>query len=123
MKILTFCDYFFPAYKAGGPVKTLENLNKYIGNGIKLFFVTRDRDLGDKRQFPGIQTDTWVNYAGTNVFYIQKRTFYFSKIFSLLRKTEFNLIYLNSFFSINFSILIMMGLVPFEWVNLSCEAY
>ena len=72
MKILTFCDYFIPAHKAGGPIKTLENLNKHIRNGIKFCFVTRDRDLGDKRQFPGIQTDTWLNHAGINVFYIQK---------------------------------------------------
>jgi len=108
MKILTFCDYFIPAYKAGGPIKTLENLNKYLGNGIKFVFVTRDRDLGDKSQFPGIQTDKWLNHADINIFYIQKRTVYLFKIFSLLRTTKFDLIYLNSFFSINFSILIMI---------------
>ncbi len=45
--ILAFIGHYLPGYKAGGPIRTLENMVDALGDEFEFRIVTSDRDLGD----------------------------------------------------------------------------
>ena len=49
--ILIFIDWYLPAYKAGGPVRSIANLVENLKNDFIFKIVTGDRDLGDTKPF------------------------------------------------------------------------
>ncbi|MBB1507799.1 glycosyltransferase [Pseudoalteromonas sp. SG41-1] len=104
--ILIVTDYFYPAFKAGGPVKSLKNLiNKFetLG-GYKFEVVTSNRDIDgtilstDKEKLP-------FNLNLTNINYFSRVFDLFYYFLSSKEKKKFDIVYLNSFFSFKFSIL------------------
>ena len=59
-KLLILTDWFTPAYKAGGPVRSIENLARLLKDDFEIFILTGDRDLGDRHPFEGITPDAWI---------------------------------------------------------------
>ena len=51
IRILIFIDWFLPAYKAGGPIRSIANLVDNLHADFDFYIVTGDRDLGDKNPF------------------------------------------------------------------------
>lgn len=102
-KILIFIDWYLPAYKAGGPVKSVSNLVDALKMDFDFDIITSDRDFGDKFPFPNVKMDQWVDTSyGTRVFYIsEKKSFLFYK--KLISENDYKFIYLNSLYSIKFS--------------------
>ena len=47
-KIIIFSRYFSPAIKAGGPIRSIENILKIFGKKYEFLLVTGDRDLDGK---------------------------------------------------------------------------
>lgn len=52
--VLVVMDCFVPAYKAGGPIRSIMGMIEALGGEIDFHVVTRDRDCDDSRPFPGI---------------------------------------------------------------------
>ena len=96
--INVFLDYYLPGNLAGGPIRTIANMVKGLSNDFNFKLVTRDRDLGEKNKYDKIKTRVWINKDNNSVMYINPfiNNLYFIK---LLKSTEYDLIYLNSFFS------------------------
>ncbi|RTL49068.1 MAG: glycosyltransferase [Sphingobacteriales bacterium] len=69
VKILIFNPYFYPGYKAGGPVQSLTHLIERMGDVYTFAVVTSAFDLGEQQSYTVIQTDTWqvVQLNGHNV--------------------------------------------------------
>ncbi len=99
MKILIFCDWFEPAYKAGGPVRSIVNLVNFLKPDHELFVFTSDRDLNDQGPFPGIQTDGWKYANGFNLYYYSPGSMTLKKVKQIIRDVSPDRIYLNSMFS------------------------
>ena len=103
--ILIFIDWFTPAYKAGGPIKSISNFVNHLSNDFNLFIVTSDRDLGDNHPFSNVKFNHWIQNDEYSIIYLskecQKATFYHY----ILKKIKPDSIYLNSLFSYRFSIL------------------
>lgn len=107
-KILFFIDYYLPGYRAGGPVQTLSNMVKMLGNEIDFYIVTRDRDLGDEKAFPNVEVNKWVKVNNANVIYFSDDQLNFRNLLKIVRSDNWSYIYLNSFFSWKFSIQIII---------------
>ena len=104
--ILIFAKYFWPAFKAGGPVRSVLNLVQTLSNDYDFSIVSRDRDSGDRVSFPGIQVWNWNVKEHYRIFYSGigklKNCFTFVRIFF---EEKPQILYINSFFDPLFSIL------------------
>jgi len=103
MNILAFSSYYLPGFKGGGPIKTVKNLSENSGDEIIFNIITGDRDLGDSVPYNNICFRTWNSVGGASVFYLRPGFKGYWEIFQILLNKNYDLVYLNSFFSIRFS--------------------
>ena len=116
MKILTFIDYYTPGYRAGGPLRTIVNMVENLGDEFEFLIITRDRDLGLSEPYDGININQWNNVGKAKVFYASPKDFTWWGFKKTLNKTNYDALYLNSFFSPRATIVPLLlrrlGLIP-----------
>ena len=103
--ILCFVDYYLPGYKAGGPIRSIANLVEHLGNEFEFRIICKDRDMLDIKSYANVNIDTWNAVGKAKVYYASKKTLTFKGIKKILDETEYDLLYLNSFFSYKFTII------------------
>lgn len=106
-KILIFCDYFWPGFRAGGPITTLKSTIEQLNDTYKFYTVSRNHDYKIEFEYDGINSDQWNKTPYGNVYYSSSRSFKLMALKNLLKDVNPDLIYLNSLFSFRFSILII----------------
>lgn len=110
--IAVLSDFFEPAVRAGGPVRSLAALTQSdVGSRVKV--LTRDRDLGEAEPLPGVVPDVWVSHGRGQVMYFSGvgiRPAW--RALRTLRSLDPSYIYLNSLFSVP------TGLVPLALARL-----
>ena len=106
-RVLAFSDTYIPGYKGGGPIRSLENIFNQLSEDVDFYLVTSNRDLGDKKPYKGINTNTWTTVGNVFVFYIDGSYLKKSAFNEILEKVQPDTIYLNSLFSFYFSIRIL----------------
>lgn len=106
--ILTLVHYYEPGYKAGGPITTIKNSIDYLNDRFIFKVVTSDRDLGDTQPYP-LPLNQWISGIPDIIYLSRDRG---QKLFRILRETDYDTLYLNSFFSFSYSIL------PLLWLKL-----
>jgi glycosyltransferase involved in cell wall biosynthesis len=99
LRILIFTDWFEPAYKAGGPVRSVVNMVRYLSHHDDVFVFTADRDLDDLEPFDEIAVDEWIKIDGIKVFYGSPGRMTFAQIRKVIREINPDWVYLNSMFS------------------------
>ena len=99
LKVLVFCDYYLPGYKAGGPVRALEGLVESLGDEFAFDVVTRDRDAGDENPYPALKTKHWHRLGKGSILYLEGRSTTAGDLYRIVRERQPNILYLNSFFS------------------------
>ena len=104
IKILSFSGFYCPGYKGGGPIKTIKNLFDLAGKKVSFQLVTSDRDLGEITPYANVKCGDWNNVGNAEVFYAQPGKAGYKQIFNIIAKKNYDVIYLNSFFSLRFSI-------------------
>ncbi len=110
-KILVFIDWYLPGYKAGGPIKSCVSLVERLKQDYHFRIVTSDTDLNEAHPYPGIQPDTWITtQKGTEVFYCTRSFLKKINIEKLLLEEKPDIIYLNSMFSIYFTLLPLLAI-------------
>lgn len=113
---LTLIEAYLPGYKAGGPIQTLVNMVDSMADEYSFNIVTRDRDLGDGCPYPGIKQNEWNSIGQVLVYYFAPEAYSNSNLRRVINQTFHDLIYLNSFFSWDFTIkpllLRRIGLIP-----------
>jgi len=98
-------SYYYPGYKAGGALRTIENMVSTLGDRLEFHIVTSDRDYGDIEAYQGVNLNHWNRIGKGFVFYLPSNTFKYYYIFKLIKKNcNSEVIYFNSFFNINFTI-------------------
>src|SRR5690606_35103286 len=102
--ILVFCAYYLPGYKAGGPIRSIANMVESLSDDYDFYIVTKDRDSFDQESYPNILVDQWNKVGKANVFYTSPK-FNYKQIKNLLNEKKYYRLYLNSFFSIWFSLI------------------
>jgi len=118
--ILCFIKYYLPGYRSGGPVRSIVNFVEKFGDEYDIRIVCSSHDALDNKPYKGVNIEKWNQVGKAKVFYISNRLIKFKKIFSLLREIEYDILYLNSFFTFTFSIFPLM-IQYFSFINLkSC---
>lgn len=103
LKVLTFAGFYLPGYKGGGPIKTIKNLFDRAGDEITFKLITSDRDLGDTTPYTSVTCGAWNTVGNASVFYVQPGKTGYAQIAQQLRTKDYDVVYLNSFFSPRFS--------------------
>ena len=104
-KILLFVDWFEPAYKAGGPIRSSVNFVEHMKSDYEIFVFTADRDLGQTEPLKNITLNQWVTFVpGVQVFYASPDRQGYSNIRDVIKSLSPDFVYLNSVFSKSFSI-------------------
>ena len=103
--VLVFAPHYWPAFRAGGAVRTLRNMAAQLGDAIDFRYFTRDRDVGDTAPFAGIVPGEWGEVDGARVMYAGDRERGLSAIARMIRAVDPDVVYLNSFFDARFSLL------------------
>ena len=115
-RVLIFCDYYLPGYKAGGPIRTLANIVDQLGDEFRFKVITRNNDLGEREAYPGIVPDSWSRIGRAEVCHLAPSSRTLPMLKRWIRATEHDALYLNSLFSYTFSIkpllLRRLGLIP-----------
>ncbi len=66
--VFIFYDYFFPAFKAGGPIQSIANLADNFSDSISYKIICSRKDVDGT--ISKVETDKWVSYnQTTEVFY------------------------------------------------------
>ncbi|MFN6379192.1 MAG: glycosyltransferase family 4 protein [Flavobacteriales bacterium] len=102
-KVIVFSDWFVPGYKAGGPIKSLKNLIDAVDADFHVF--TRITDYHSGVSYPNVEEGK-KNILSKNcsVTYFNENRMNVRSVFEILKNNNFDRIYLNSLFSIKFTI-------------------
>lgn len=119
-KILCLIPHYLPGFKSGGPVRSISNLVSNLKNDYDFSIITSDRDILDKKPYENIKIDDWNLVESSLVYYIPKSKFNFFYIAKLIKKTNHDILYLNSFFSLKFTIIPLFFKKFIYFSNLPC---
>jgi len=111
MKILVLYDYFFPAQKAGGIVRSLYNLCKCTNDVVDYYIVCSCFDYQEKQIMPNIQVNKWTCLEKKiNIYYIDYNIVSVIFLHDLFVKISPCIVYINGIFSYKFNILPLITL-------------
>lgn len=104
-RILIAIDWYLPGYRGGGPITSVANLVNALGDQYDFSIVTSDTDAGESKPYLDVATDQWVELAPhCRVWYCSREGRGYRHFRQLLADTEYDLLYLNSMFSLRFTI-------------------
>lgn len=98
-KILIFSDWYAPAFKGGGPIRSIVNLVEALKQEYDFYVFTADTDFGESSPMPDIKVDQWLVQDGVHVYYHSKEVMTYKKVKSVIKDIDPQRIYLNSMFS------------------------
>lgn len=103
-RILIIVDWYIPAFKAGGPIRSIQGLVQHLKNDFNFSIITGAHDLGETNPLASVWVDGWQLVDGVEVFYASNASMRFHTFRKLLNDNVYDVLYLNSFFSPRFSI-------------------
>ena len=102
--ILVFIDWYIPGYKAGGPIKSVHSMVKFLKDEFNFLIITSNTDFNDAAPYSTVKSDQWTQTDGALVFYASSEFLNKRNLRKLLATIQYDAIYLNSLFSIYFSL-------------------
>ncbi|MGV1045283.1 glycosyltransferase [Limnohabitans sp.] len=105
MKVLCIADYYLPGFLGGGPITTLANIRKMLSDRVVMDVFTRDRDLNNDLPYPKIKINEWNNTVNGKIFYSSPKYFGPRGLLRVLGVDCYDIVYMNSFFSLRGSIM------------------
>lgn len=104
-KMVVLIDWYLPGYKAGGPIQSVASMVSRLNDEFDFAIITADTDLHETTPYAGIRSNEWNTLAdGSRVYYFSKSEKHFSKLKQLMLDEQADVIYLNSLFSLFFTI-------------------
>ena len=103
-KLLIFSDWYTPGFKAGGPIRSISNLVSALEQTIAIFIVTGNSDLNSSQPYENIESDTWLTIGKSKIIYLSKSNRSVKKIKHLIFEVKPDAIYLNSMYSIKYTL-------------------
>jgi len=106
--ILISYDYFYPGYKAGGPIQSLVNLVILLQNDYKISVLTGAYDHNETSPYENIKINDWNkvylpnNLQPVNVWYADTKQLSYKTIKQIIKDTRPDIVYINSMYSLFF---------------------
>lgn len=79
-----------------------------LGDQLSFKVITSDRDLGDALPYDSVDCSDWNEVGKAQVFYTQPSSIGQRQIARIIKEKNYDVIYLNSFFSVKFSFIPML---------------
>jgi glycosyltransferase involved in cell wall biosynthesis len=124
-KVLVLYEYFYPGFRAGGPVQSLVNMIVAMHHQYDFYVATTAYDLQAKQPYQNITLNQWVTttLSNTNVtiniWYANKPKPSFKELLHTIKSAGCNTIYINGFYTNHFLfplLYIKLGLIK----NIDC---
>lgn len=116
IRILALLEHYLPAYKAGGPLRTVENMVEQLGEAFSFRIVTCDRDWSERTALPQVVPGRWSPVGSGEAIYLAPAQLGAAGLRRVIRETPHDVLYLNSVFSPRLSILPLLlaraGAIP-----------
>ena len=110
-RLLLFVDWFYPGYKAGGPIQSCKNIVDALKNDFEVYIFTSDRDIGETIPYSNVQINQWSFFCSeVKIFYSNASFCTVKNIQDLISDTQPDTIYLNSMFSVSFTLKPLLAL-------------
>ena len=104
-KILVFTDWFIPGFKAGGPIRSCVNLVENLNDIFDFSVITRDTDYCETTPYASVKSNEWNKTKnGLRIYYFSADQLNKKNIRAVLAGEEFDFVYMNSVFSLYFTI-------------------
>lgn len=103
-KIVVFIDWYVPAYKAGGPIRSVYNLVETLKEVFDFYVITSTIDIDGEKLSP-IKENEWEYKKGVHILYLSPEAITRKRIKKEVKKIQPFKIYLNSLFSTKFTLL------------------
>ncbi len=98
--ILLIYDHFLPAWKAGGPIRSIAQLIDQMSDEFSFYVLTSAYDFQEKNILDNIQTDRWCNWKDiASVYYLSKPKPTIVNIVSIIKEIQPDIIFINGLFS------------------------
>ena len=105
--ILIFTLFYFPGYKAGGPIKSIRQMINSLSDDFDFKIITSDRDAGDSHAFKNVPINKWTAYKNVTIFYY-KQSNNFLYLLKIINNVKHDAIYLNSLMDRKFTMKILI---------------
>jgi len=113
-RVLIFSAYYWPGYKAGGPIRSVTSFVSAFADRYEIFVITQDRDARDLKPYAGILASRWIDVRGAKIWYLSPGVLRAWTMWRIIREVDPDIVMLNSFFSFSFSFLprLLMTALP-----------
>lgn len=100
-KILILVDWFYPGYKAGGPIQSCINLCRALNTQYSIYVLTTDTDHQELTPYNNIESNSWLYNSNLNIhiYYAKKKTLTTKQLALQINFIGADFIYLNHLFS------------------------
>jgi len=102
--ILVCAEYYLPGFRAGGPIRSLSNLVEHLSDDFRFKVLTADRDHGVDEPYDDIHYGEWMEVGPAEVRYLSPAERSFPCVARLFRTIEYDLLYVNSLYSMTYSL-------------------
>ena len=103
-RVLICSDWFVPAYRAGGPIRSVYHIAELLSSHVDVWVLSGSTDLGGESL--NVPLDTWVNRKpGLHVQYVSSHRNMRSVLNEVIRDVDPDTFHLNSVFSWRFTLL------------------
>lgn len=103
-KILILNGQYLPGYKGGGPIQSCVNMVENLYDQFDFSVICADRDYKDEKPYEGVKINEWNQIGHAKVYYLSLDNQSLSGFEEVLNSTEYDVLYLNGFFSPIFTI-------------------
>lgn len=97
-------DWFLPGTKAGGPVRSIYSLTALLKDYYDFYIITRNTDLGSDIPYRDIKANAFFESEGIHYYYVSESALKKNAVIEVIRNIDPGLIYLNSAWSLPFSV-------------------
>jgi|688.fasta_scaffold117431_3 glycosyltransferase involved in cell wall biosynthesis len=120
-KILIIYEFFYPAFKAGGIIRSLENIISKLDNEYDFYVVTGGYDLGEQIPLKNIELDAWNNIqlkqSNVKVWYDRKKNSSPNKWKEIIKTVNPDIVYINGFMHLQFLLYPLIAIQSFKHIK------
>lgn len=109
LKIAICIPWFTPAYKAGGPIRSIENMVKQLGNDYEFYILAGTKDLNGEL-LKNIKEHLWQNFEGCAKVYYCPDNALAIPLMELKKLIKPDIVYITGLFSWHFNLLPLLYL-------------
>ena len=71
-RLLIIAQWYTPGFKAGGPIRSIQNLVDLLKDEFDIYVFTSDHDHGDIIAYENVELNNWIKHNDHSVFYADK---------------------------------------------------